>query len=31
VYWDALLFALSLIFGIAGVRLKRGSDEFLSY
>ena len=31
VYWNALLFALSLIFGIAGVRLKRGSDEFLSY
>jgi len=31
VYWNALLFALSLIFGIAGVRLKRGSGEFLSY
>jgi hypothetical protein len=31
VYWDAILFTLSLIFGIAGVRLKRGSDEFLSY
>lgn len=31
VYWNALMFALSLIFGIAGVRLKRGSEEFLSY
>jgi hypothetical protein len=31
VYWNAILFTLSLIFGIAGVRLKRGSDEFLSY
>jgi len=31
VYWDTLLFTLSVIFGVAGVRLKRGSDEFLSY
>ena len=31
VYWNSLMYVLSLIFGIAGIRLKRGSDEFLSY
>jgi len=31
VYWNVLMFALSLIFGITGVRLKRGSNEFISY
>jgi hypothetical protein len=31
VYWNAIMFLLSLVFGIAGVRLKRGSNEFLSY
>jgi hypothetical protein len=31
VYWDATMFTASLIFGVAGVRLKRGSNEFLSY
>ena len=31
VYWNAILFVLAVIFGIAGVRLRRGSDEFLSY
>jgi hypothetical protein len=31
VYWDVTVFALSLIFGIAGLRLKRGSNEFISY
>lgn len=31
VYWDAIMFTLSLIFGILGVRLKRGSNEFISY
>jgi hypothetical protein len=30
-YWDAILFTLSLIFGVAGVRLRRGSNEFISY
>jgi len=30
-YWDAVLFALAAIFGVAGVRLRRGSTEFLSY
>jgi hypothetical protein len=31
VYWDAAMFTLSLVFGVAGVRLKRGSNEFISY
>ncbi len=31
VYWDAILFTLAAIFGVAGVRLRRGSNEFLSY
>jgi hypothetical protein len=31
VFWDAIMFTLSLIFGIAGVQLKRGSNEFISY
>jgi hypothetical protein len=31
VYWDAIMFTLSLVFGIVGVRLKRGSNEFISY
>ena len=31
VYWNAALFLLALIFGVAGVRLRRGSHEFLSY
>lgn len=31
VYWDAIMFAAALFFGIAGVRLRRGSTEFLSY
>jgi hypothetical protein len=31
VYWDAIMFTLSLVFGILGVRLKRGSNEFISY
>jgi hypothetical protein len=30
-YWNATTFALAAIFGIAGVRLRRGSTEFLSY
>jgi len=31
VFWDAIMFTLSLIFGFTGVRLKRGSNEFISY
>ena len=31
VYWDSILFLLAVIFGVAGVRLRRGSQEFLSY
>jgi len=31
VYWNAILFVLAVIFGIAGIRLRRGSAEFLSY
>ena len=31
VYWDVTMFTLSLLFGIAGIRLKRGSNEFISY
>lgn len=31
VYWDALLFVLALVFFVAGVALRRGTDEFLSY
>ncbi len=31
VYWDAIMFTLALIFGVAGVQLKRGSTEFISY
>jgi hypothetical protein len=30
-YWNTALFLLALIFGVAGVRLRRGSNEFLSY
>jgi hypothetical protein len=31
VYWDALLFGLAAVFAVIGVRLRRGSNEFLSY
>jgi hypothetical protein len=30
-YWDAITFTLALVFGVAGIRLRRGSNEFLSY
>jgi len=30
-YWDAVLFTLSLIFAVTGIRLRRGSNEFISY
>ena len=31
VYWDVTMYTLSLIFGLMGIKLKRGSNEFLSY
>jgi hypothetical protein len=31
VYWDTVMFVAAAIFGVAGVRLKRGSNEFISY
>jgi hypothetical protein len=31
VYWDAILFALAFVFFVAGVALRRGTNEFLSY
>jgi hypothetical protein len=31
VYWDAILFILAAVFGVTGVRLRRGSNEFISY
>ena len=30
-YWDAILFTLAAIFGVTGIRLRRGSTEFISY
>lgn len=30
-YWNAITFALALIFGVVGIRLRRGTNEFLSY
>jgi di/tricarboxylate transporter len=30
-YWNAVLFLLAAVFGIAGLRMRRGSNEFLSY
>jgi len=31
VYWNAITFTAAMVFGIAGVRLRRGSNEFISY
>jgi hypothetical protein len=31
VYWNAITFTAALVFGIMGIRLKRGSNEFISY
>ena len=31
VMWDSTLFVLATFFGIAGLRLRRGSQEFISY
>ena len=30
-YWDAITFLLACIFLINGIRLRRGSNEFISY
>jgi apolipoprotein N-acyltransferase len=30
-YWNAVTLTLALIFGVAGVRLRRGTNEFISY
>jgi hypothetical protein len=31
VYWDATTFTLAVIFGLTGIHLRRGSNEFISY
>jgi hypothetical protein len=31
VYWDVLLFLLAFVFFVAGVALRRGTNEFMSY
>lgn len=31
VFWNVALFGLAFVFGIAGLRLRRGSTEFISY
>jgi hypothetical protein len=31
VFWDTIMFTAALTFGLTGIRLKRGSNEFLSY
>ena len=31
VYWDATMAFLALVFAIVGIRLRRGSNEFISY
>jgi hypothetical protein len=31
VYWDAITGTLALIFLLTGIRLRRGSTEFISY
>ena len=31
VYWNVAVYILALVFGIAGLRLRRGSTEFISY
>ena len=30
-YWNAITVILAIFFGLAGLRLRRGSTEFLSY
>lgn len=31
VYWDALLFLIAIVFITAGIRMRRGVNEFFSY
>lgn len=31
VMWDVILFSLAIFFGLAGLQLRRGSNEFISY
>jgi len=31
VYWNAITVVLALYFGVNGLRLRRGSNEFISY
>jgi fatty acid desaturase len=31
VYWNLITAALAVFFGINGIRLRRGSNEFISY
>lgn len=31
VYWDAIMFLGWIVFGLMGVRFRRGSTEFFSY
>ena len=30
-YWNIITFALAFLFGVAGISLRRGSNEFISY
>ena len=30
-YWNAFTFIMAVVFGIAGLRLRRGSNKFISY
>lgn len=30
-YWNAITVVLAIFFGLAGIRLRRGSNEFFSY
>jgi len=30
-YWNAITVTMALVFGITGIRLRRGSNEFISY
>ena len=30
-YWNATTLVLALYFGVSGIRLRRGSNEFISY
>jgi len=30
-YWDAITFTLAAVFLVNGIRLRRGSNEFISY